>query len=114
MRSLRSVLRVALAVVAGTGLAACGDSTAGGPGKLTVQLTDKPFPFSEVDAVDVFVVRVDARTSETSDEDVEDADDSDGWITLASPNLAIDLLELNGGKLTTLGTATIPFDVRSD
>ncbi len=106
MRSLRSLL--ALTLVIGSALAACSDSTSGGPGKLTVQLTDKPFPFSEVDQVEIFVVRVDAKTSETTQDEAEDASDNDGWITLAEPNALIDLIELNGGKLTTLGTTTIP------
>ena len=108
MRSLRSLIALGLTAVVAGGLVACEDSTAGGPGKLTVQLTDKPFPFSEVQSVDVFIVRVDAKTSTVTDAEATDADEMSGWTTLATPNAAINLLELNGGKVETLGTATLP------
>jgi hypothetical protein len=102
--------RIALAVLlaAGPGITACDDSTAGGAGRVTVQLTDAPFPFSEVSRVDVFVVRVDAKTTVTDSADAANAGNMSGWTTLASPNVAINLMDLNGGKLTTLGTATLP------
>lgn len=101
-------MRIALAtlLVAGAGMTAC-DSTSAGTGKVTVQLTDAPFPYSEVSRVDIHVVRVDAKTSTTSEADAAAASDMSGWTTLASPNALINLLDLNGGKLTTLGTATL-------
>jgi len=66
-----------------------------------------PFPFSEVSAVDVFVVRVDARTSAVSDGQTANADDNSGWTTIATPNAVIDLMQLNGGQMTTLGSASL-------
>jgi hypothetical protein len=101
-------IALAALLVAGLGATACDDSTSAGAGKVTVQLTDAPFPFSEVDRVDVHVVRVDAKIGATDSTEAADADDNDGWTTLASPNATINLLELNGGQVTTLGTATLP------
>ncbi len=56
------------------GVSACTDSTAtgSGTGKLTVQLTDAPFPFGSVSRVDVFVVRIDAKNAATTDADAAD------------------------------------------
>lgn len=101
--------RIALAtmIVAGLGLGAC-DSTQGGAGKVTVQLTDAPFPFSEVSRVDVFVVRVDAKTGTTDSAEAANAGNTTGWTTLASPNVLVNLMDLNGGRVTTLGTTTLP------
>lgn len=89
-------------------LAGCDSATSGGSGKVTVQLTDAPFPFSEVSRVDVFVVRVDARIETTDSLEASNANNTRGWTTLASPSVAINLLDLNGGKLTTLGTSALP------
>jgi hypothetical protein len=86
-------------------LGACSDND--GTGKLTVQMTDAPFPFSEVSTVDVFVVRVDARTAATTENEAEDADDVSGWTTIATPNKSINLLALQGGVTTNLGTAEL-------
>jgi hypothetical protein len=105
MKQLRFMLAIALA--SGALLTACESSTGGGPGTVTVQLTDKPFPFAEVSEVNVFVVRVDAKTTDPTDADAEDPDNNDGWVTLATPNELVDLLELNGGKLKKLGTKTL-------
>lgn len=106
MLYVRDITRFIGALGALAVLGAC-DATDAGPGKLTVQLTDAPFPFDEVESVNVHVVRVDAKVATTTTAEAEDPDETDGWITLASPNATIDLIDLNGGKLTTLGTATL-------
>ena len=38
----------------------------GTAGEVTVLLTDAPFPFSDVQRVDVFVVRIDGKTGDVS------------------------------------------------
>jgi hypothetical protein len=76
-------------------------------GLLTVRLTDAPFPFSEVARVDVFVTRVDAKKAEPSDDDAEDSN-SDGWTTIATPNVSYNLLDLANGVTTNLGQAMLP------
>jgi hypothetical protein len=89
------------------GAAACTDSSGGGTGKLTVQLTDAPFPFSQVSRVDVFVVRIDAKSAETDATEAANETNMSGWTTLATPNALINLLDLGGGKTTNLGEVTL-------
>jgi uncharacterized surface anchored protein len=72
-----------------------------------VRLTDAPFPFSDVARVDVFVVRVDARTSEPTDAEATDESNTNGWTTVATPNASINLLDLGDGKTTNLGATTL-------
>jgi hypothetical protein len=60
-----------------------------------------------VKRVDVFVVRVDGKTAETTDAEVEDDTQMSGWLTLVSPNLLINLLDLTNGKTANLGVATL-------
>jgi hypothetical protein len=88
-------------------LGACSDSSGTGTGLMTVRLTDAPFPFSEVASVDVFVVRVDARTESTTDDEAADEDNHGGWTTIATPNALINLLDLGSGKTMNLGTTTL-------
>jgi hypothetical protein len=102
MRYFRSWLVAAVA-----GAAACSD-TSGGSGTLAVHLTDAPFPFSEVERVDVHIVRVDAQRAEPSESEAENDEDMDGWVTIGSPDRVINLLDLAGGVTTNLGSATIP------
>ena len=64
-------------------VACSSDSNNGGNaetmGKLTLQLTDAPFPFDMVAEANVTLFKVDARLAESEDEDREEAfDDDDG------------------------------------
>jgi len=118
------ITRFALGLVALAGLTACDSTSNGGTGKLTVQLTDAPFPYETVDEVNVWVVRIDARlapaTDDDADTDIDDDTDGDidtdtdgtqregGWVTIASPNRMINLLDLRNGITTNLGEATLP------
>jgi hypothetical protein len=88
-------------------IAACSDSSGTGTGMLTVRLTDAPFPFSDVASVDVFVVRVDARTAATTDASTADPTNQGGWTTVATPNASINLLDLGSGKTMNLGATTL-------
>src|SRR6058998_249190 len=88
-------------------MAACSEGTSSGTGKLTLLMTDAPFPFSQVSRVDVFVVRIDAKTAEPSSTEAENASDMSGWTTLASPNASINLLDLANGTTRNLGEATL-------
>ena len=102
-------IRLFAALVIGTfAVAACTDSSGTGTGLLTVRLTDAPFPFSEVARVDVYVVRVDAKTAETTDAEAEDEGDRGGWTTIATPNTLINLLDLGSGQTVNLGATTLP------
>src|SRR5438094_2857470 len=89
-------------------LGACDSTTGGDSGTLSVRMTDAPFPFSSVSRVDIFVVRVDARNGTATDAEATDETSMSDWTTVASPNALINLLDLNGGKTTNLGQATLP------
>jgi uncharacterized surface anchored protein len=105
---MSKTIRLFAAFVIGTfALAACSDSSGTGTGLLTVRLTDAPFPFSEVERVDVFVVRVDARKAEPTDAEASDESNHGGWTTVATPNASINLLELADGRTTNLGATTL-------
>ncbi|MGI8618543.1 MAG: DUF4382 domain-containing protein [Gemmatimonadaceae bacterium] len=103
-RISRAVLGSLLGIAA---ITACSDTTGSNTGKLTVKLTDAPFPFAEVSRVDMFVVRIDARTASVSEAEAANAASTSGWTTIASPNAAINLLALQGGVTTNLGTTTL-------
>jgi hypothetical protein len=103
-RISRAVVGSLLGIAAVT---ACSDTTGTNTGKLTVQLTDAPFPFAEVSRVDMHVVRIDARTQSVSEDDAADASETGGWTTIASPNTTINLLSLQGGVTTNLGTTSL-------
>jgi hypothetical protein len=104
----RTIRRFAAFVMGAFAVAACSDSSGTGTGLLTVRLTDAPFPFSEVARVDVFVVRVDAKTASTTEEEAADEANHDGWTTVATPNALINLLDLGSGKTMNLGATTLP------
>ena len=110
--------RRSIAVVATLGaLLACSDNPADplgpGEGRIALRLTDAPFPLDDVESIDVFVVRVEAKLGATTeaeaDADVESESDAaeDGWIVLASPNAAFDLMTLQGGVSVPLGDAAV-------
>jgi hypothetical protein len=108
MLDMKGNLRIlAAAALLATAVTACGDSSGTNTGRLTVRLTDAPFPFSDIAAVDVYVVRVDARRDTPTDAEVEDENNEDGWTTIATPNATINLLDLAGGKTMNLGAATL-------
>jgi hypothetical protein len=102
MRFFTKVLTGALALAVAAG---CSDD--GKTGKLNVVLTDAPFPFDQVARVDVFVVRIDAKAPEVDSSNAANESDSNGWVTVASPNSLINLLDLQGGKTTNLGATSL-------
>ena len=102
-----------LALASATLPVACGDSsTSPDPnmGTVVVKLTDAPFMTDSVSKVEIYVVRVDARTGTVSDAEADanlDDGTSAGWQTLVSPNSTVNLLTLQNGATTTLGTAAL-------
>jgi len=84
-------------------LAACvGDGGAGpGTGSTAVYLSDDPFPFDDVSRVDVHIVKVEVTQGDTADVTVP-------WLTVAEPNRAFNLLDLQQGTSTLLGSADLP------
>ncbi|HET6679833.1 MAG TPA: DUF4382 domain-containing protein [Gemmatimonadaceae bacterium] len=79
-----------------------------GTGTLVVKLTDAPFPFDEVERVDVFVVRVDAKAATTTEAEADEGTDdgsanSNGWTTVSDAGGLIDLMTLRNGVTANLG-----------
>jgi len=111
------------------GVAACSDSTGAGTGTIGVRLTNEsvaafaasdsetaiaesPLPPNSVKSVDIFVVRIDAKAQESTDaeaaEETEEAEsEKGGWVTVAEPNAAFDLMKLADGTNTFLGDAKV-------
>lgn len=108
IRICSTLVGVAAAVIA------CSDSTSpgrGATGTLVTRLTDAPFPTDEVQRVDVFIVRVDARQADDADANSSLDDQSSansGWKTVATPNATFDLLSLQNGIAATLGQVNLP------
>jgi hypothetical protein len=103
---------LAVLALAGAVAGACSDSgpnvTGSSSGQVNVILTDAPFPFSQVKSVDVFVVKIQAKTADTDSAAAALEGDSAGWKTLVTPNKSINLLTLAGGNTANLGVATLP------
>lgn len=114
MKHLRFIALTSVALAATTIAVACSDSGLAGVngtmGSMIVRLTDAPFLTDSVKSVDIFVVRVDGRTAAVDDAAADqnaDNGSADGWHTLASPNASYNLLELQNGASTTLGSASL-------
>jgi hypothetical protein len=97
--------KVFCALLAAAATISCSESD--GSGKLTVQMTDAPFPFSDVSAVNIYVVRIDARTTDATTAEAENSATTNGWTTIATPNRVINLMSLQGGVTTNLGTTEL-------
>ena len=107
IRSRWIALGAMVGVVAG--IAACSSDSVTGQGtsRLIVRLTDAPLTDS-VTAVNMFVVRVEARAAKADSAQADSAAGDTaaarrgGWITIASPNKVIDILTLRNDT-TTIG-----------
>ncbi len=123
---MRSKHLIPLAITGLVLAAACaGDRTTGpklGPGRglLAVRLTDAPLAFDSIAAVNVFVVRVDARRAKVDsghvDDDLDDVHFDEGWhspkdslrwVTIATPDSAFNLLNLRDGLSALLGASAV-------
>ena len=81
-------------------------------GTVLVKLTDAPFLKDSLTKVDIFVLRVEARTASTDSAEADSNLDnsgsgSGGWKTIASPNASYNLLTLQNGTSATLGTTPL-------
>ncbi len=100
MKRLIGIAALALGALAG----ACSEhrgTTSTGSGGTQVLLTDGPFPFDRVAAVNVHIVRVEATTQ-------QDTTNLSSYVTLAAPDRRFDLLSLQQGTTTILGEADVP------
>jgi hypothetical protein len=91
------------------GLAGCtaseiGPTVPNGDGRTAVFLTDAPFPFDRIARVDIYVAEIALSPQ---------ADTSEGlptWVTVARPERAFNLLDLQNGATALLGEAEVPPD----
>ena len=82
--------------------AACSDGAGVGSSKTQIVLTDAPFPSGDVAHVNLYIGHVDASTT---------ADTIPGgqqWVTVARPERAFDLLQLQRGSTALLGDVDLP------
>lgn len=113
---LRRVSATSALLLGATLLAACGGETGPKMAPLSVHLTDAPFPVTDVQSADMYVVRIDAKLAEASESDAATDVSGDeanrnperGWVTVARPERRIDLLGLRNGQTTNLGQTTLP------
>ena len=102
----------AFALVAGALMSCSDDSLAPGQGRISVRMTDAPLDLDEVESISVFVVRIEAKAQATSEADAnadvaEAESESNGWVTLAEPNAAFDLMDLRDGVSAFMGDAAV-------
>ena len=69
--------------------------------RITVRLTDAPFPYDSLHSVTIYVVRIEANTA---------ADTSGGgqWALITEPRKTFDLLALQQGATAILGQGEMP------
>ena len=72
MLNIRSLAAAAILGSAALTVACGSDPVAQGTGTLQLKLTDAPFPFSEVQSVDIHVLRIDGKAAQTTDADADD------------------------------------------
>jgi hypothetical protein len=99
--------RLALAVAATLGVGACnsletGPAGPGGEGKTAVFLTDAPFPFDRIARVDIHISDIGLSPQ------ADTSQGPPGWITVARPDRAFNLLDLQNGATALLGEADVP------
>ncbi|NNE03723.1 MAG: DUF4382 domain-containing protein, partial [Eudoraea sp.] len=84
-----------------------------GYGKLTIELTDAPFPHELIAEANVTIYKVEARKKSEEDEDTdseaseEDTDDS-SFVVLMEDELEVNLLTLTNGVTETMVDVEIP------
>lgn len=79
-------------------------------GRLTVQLTDAPFPFDLVAEANVTVFKVDARLADGEDNESEDMEDDSqsSFVTLMEEEIPVNLLDLTNGTTEQLADLEVP------
>ncbi|GGG44993.1 hypothetical protein GCM10011414_13180 [Croceivirga lutea] len=76
-------------------------------GKLTLRLTDAPFPYDLVREANVTIFKVEARRAE-DDMETNEMDEGSPFITLMETDIDVNLLELTNGTTEMLADAEVP------
>lgn len=120
-RSMYALLTAASLVFAACSSDKMTGTTAGpGQGMLAVRLTDAPVVLDSIKEVNIFILKIDARRAEADSAEVDDDmegnhaaeqhvehKDSTLWVTIATPNKAYNLLNLQNGVTALLGATPI-------
>src|SRR2546422_379746 len=69
--------------------------------RVTVRLTDAPFPYDSLHGVTIYVVRIEASTA-------QDSSGGDLWAVITEPRKSFDLLALQQGTTALLGEGEMP------
>src|SRR2546426_176870 len=69
--------------------------------RVTVRLTDAPFPYDSLYGVTIYVVRIEASTA-------QDSSGGDPWAVITEPRKSFDLLALQQGTTALLGEGEMP------
>lgn len=84
-------------------------NTASDTGRLTVQLTDAPFPYDLISEANVTIFKIDARYKEGSMEGEENNEDQDkSFIVLMEEDRDVNLINLTNGITETLVDMDVP------
>lgn len=83
-----------------------GDAT----GRLSVQLTDAPFPFDLVAEANVTIFKIDARLAggEDDDDEMDDDESESSFVTLMEEEVSVNLLDLTNGVTEELADVEVP------
>ena len=103
--STRATLAGILAVALSAGGCYQDDATANAPQglkpRITVRLTDAPFPYDSLHSVTIYVVRIEANTAQDTSVDGQ-------WELITEPHKSFDLLALQQGTTALLGEGEMP------
>ena len=69
--------------------------------RITVRLTDAPFPYDSLHGVTIYVVRIEASTA-------QDTSGGGQWVVITEPRKSFDLLALQQGTTALLGEGEMP------
>jgi hypothetical protein len=69
--------------------------------QITVRLTDAPFPYDSLHSVTIYVVRIEANTT-------QDTSGDGHWVVITEPHKSFDLLALQQGTTALLGAGEMP------
>jgi len=105
LMSRRATLAGCLAVALSAAGCYQDDTTANSPQglrpRITVLLTDAPFPYDSLGSVNVYVVRIEANAE-------EDTSETGNWVLVTEPGKSFDLLALQQGATALLGAGELP------
>ncbi len=77
-------------------------------GRLTVQLTDAPFPFDMVAEANVTVFKIDARLKDGQEGKTDEEETGSSFVTLMEEEISVNLLDLTNGTMETMADLDVP------